>query len=333
MADQHKKIPVLLMTGFLGAGKTTLVNWFLENFPDKKMSVLLNEFGDIKLESQFITGDGLEVAEIANGCMCCAAKDDIPLAINYILDQAPATEYLLVEASGLSDPAPIRAVFAERFNSPEVDADLSQRVRLDANLCVVDAVNFFDSRQEYQIVNSQIGDADIVILNKTKLAGREQSMQVEKVIQAMLPQARIFWFDEGLPKQLLFEPAEFFQPKDEQTATYHQPDLDHHHEHTFNHVHQPYTEFWYTSDLVFDQLELEYALRALPKSVVRAKGVVWVKGPTDQPMPKLVTFVAGRVEMLPAPKQEKQQNGMVFLGQGFEEHLIKDILTQAEVEV
>lgn len=106
-----KKTPVLLVTGFLGSGKTTFLNWLIQTHPNIKISLILNEFGDVKLESQFIKEhEGGEVIELANGCMCCVANSDIPRIVRLILENAPHTEYIVIEASGLSDPDPIREV-------------------------------------------------------------------------------------------------------------------------------------------------------------------------------------------------------------------------------
>lgn len=344
------QIPVILLTGFLGAGKTTLINWILKHHSDRQLSVLLNEFGDISLESRFLTDGGLEVAEIANGCMCCAARDDIPLAIRYILEHAPATRCILIEASGLSDPEPIHAALSAGFQSTEIDADLSQLVRLDTTVCVIDAQNFLTTRQTYGIVNSQLGDAEFVVLNKTSLAGPEVTQQVRQVISSMVPQARIFEFDEHFPGDLLFEPtlqqppaatqseAELqssstpsTSPKPKPSSQLGHSSHDHDH-HSHDHQHQAVSEFWYRSSLVFSQQEVTYFLRSLPQGVFRVKGLIQVQSESGETYPLLVSSVAGRVEWrqpetaqgdLGDTADADPKTGILFLGLEFNQAEIK----------
>jgi G3E family GTPase len=314
------RAPVLVVTGFLGAGKTTFVNWLLTNFPDKKISVILNEFGDITLESQFITTGGLQVAEIANGCMCCAAQSDVPLAIRYVLEHAPQTEYIVVEASGLSDPEPIKEVLTE--------STLIDTVYLESTWCFVDALNFLSLRSEYRIITTQLGDADVVVLNKTKVAGPELTSQVHQAIKALLPMARIADFDLGIPLHIVFDP-------DLKTVQAVSSQNSGEAEHVHNHTHQPIDEWWFKTNQVFDPTKLTYFFRELDASVVRAKGVVNVITKDQQSLKILISFVAGKVTFLERDwaSDETPVTGIIFLGKQLNRDVIKAGLDEAMIAV
>src|SRR3989344_8256016 len=111
----------------------TFLNWLIHTHADQRISIILNEFGDVKLESQFVEEKDAFITELASGCMCCVAKSDIPHVIYLILDKSPQTEYILIEASGLSDPTPIHAA----LSGPE----LSDVIFFDKTIAIIDAIN------------------------------------------------------------------------------------------------------------------------------------------------------------------------------------------------
>jgi G3E family GTPase len=246
-------IPILLITGFLGSGKTTFINWLLEKHSDLKISVILNEFGDTKLESQFVKQHSEEIMELANGCMCCVAKSDIPRVISYILEHSPQTEYILIEASGLSDPDPVR----EALQTPPI----SYTAYLESTVCVIDAVNFEKMRTEHAIITSQIADADLVLLNKCEMAGTEQVAEVQSLVQALTPDIRVLQFSDALPPEIFMTKSEpqSLEPKSEQ---------NHHH------THEAYDIYWFDSVYPLELGKVQAVMRSLPTEIVRIKGVV-----------------------------------------------------------
>lgn len=285
------RTPVLLITGFLGSGKTSFINWLLHERPDLKISLILNEFGDIKLETQFIqqTGGG-EVAELANGCMCCVAKSDVPRMIKLILEKAPQTHYILIEASGLSDPDPIY----EALNHP----DQAALVRLDSIVCIVDTLNFEKTRTEHQIVMSQVGDADLVLLSKVTEAGPETTTRLKNMFEKIGVNTEVLIWDENLKPEQFLE----WTPPDE-AATPATP-LEPNHDHT----HEAYTECWYRSQAVIDRTKFEELLRNLPPEVIRAKGYLNVGSHK-----LMLQYVAGRWELFPAEWQNEEPHSAVLL--------------------
>jgi len=293
-----EKVPVVLLTGFLGAGKTTFLNWLLEKHPNLKVSVVLNEFGDVKLESQFVKQKNEGVIELANGCMCCVAKSDIPRVINYILDTAPQTQYILVEASGLSDPEPIR----DALQDPKV----SERVRLDAILCIVDALNFEALRQEHGLVTSQIADSDLVILSKVELSTQEKVDQNRKVLERLTPDVRVIEFRHDLDPQLFLDPeVRLHQAKSTTTS-----DAEH------QHSHEQFQTYLFEGSDALDLEKLQGVIKTLPRGILRAKGVLRITTSDQKDLKVLLQYVGTRLEFEETQwgLLEPKKNTLLFIG-------------------
>lgn len=245
-----KQTPTILITGFLGAGKTTFINQVLKDHPDKKISLILNEFGDIKLETKFVEVSGMGmVSELSGGCLCCVANLDLPRVVRYTLEHAPGTEYLLVEASGLSDPDPVRAT----LTSPS----LSDLISLDTVLAIVDMDNFADSVVDHPLVLSQIAEADYALLSKTKDKSSVVISEMVKRVSSIGLGTQTFVWDDNFDTSLIFDPP--LKPHSHEN-------LEHHHTHT------TYDEYYYLSSEDHNIGLLRQVLSSLPKNILRVKG-------------------------------------------------------------
>ena len=128
-------IPVTILTGFLGAGKTTLLNRILNGDHGLKVAVLVNDFGSINIDAELVVGVESDVISLANGCVCCSIRDDLRQAVLDVLDRLEKPEYVVLEASGVADPAAIALTF--------LDEEIRERIRLDSIICVIDAEQVF----------------------------------------------------------------------------------------------------------------------------------------------------------------------------------------------
>lgn len=243
------QIPIILLTGFLGSGKTTFLNWIITQNPNTKISVIVNEFGTIKLESQFIKNASGDVIELANGCMCCMAKSDIPRTIRLILEHSPQTEYILIEASGLSDPDPIKETL--------LSESLAAIVYLHSTICIVDALHFLDTYLEHPLILSQAADSDAIIFSKITNASEKQFEQTKNIVATNIPDTPQFeWGDNMSFEEILGSRKRLETP------------VVHHH------LHEVYEQHWFISTSAQEKEKIEKTFHSLPKSVYRAKGAV-----------------------------------------------------------
>ncbi|MGB9089962.1 MAG: GTPase [Pseudomonas farsensis] len=162
----HTPIPVTVLTGFLGAGKTTLLKHMLKAEHGLKLAVIENEFSEAGIDSQLLGDEPVQVMTLANGCVCCSIHGDLTRALYLLLERLDAGEIafdrLVIECTGLADPAPVAQTFF-------IDEDLRERYILDGIITLVDAVHA-EVHLAQAIAQAQVGFADRLLLSKTDLA-------------------------------------------------------------------------------------------------------------------------------------------------------------------
>ncbi len=154
-------VPVTILTGFLGAGKTTLLNRILTGNHGLRVAVLVNDFGSINVDADLVVGVEDDVMSLANGCVCCSIRDDLIETVEAVLERPEQPQYILLEASGVSDPSSIAMTFT--------DQKFRDRIRLDSIMCLVDADQLFAAPEQMELKLRQIAFSDMVILNKVDL--------------------------------------------------------------------------------------------------------------------------------------------------------------------
>lgn len=170
------KIPVTIITGFLGAGKTTLINNLIKKYPEKKFAIIENEFGEIGLDGSFIIGTDENIFELSNGCICCSLNNDFYDLINKLLTGSYDFNHLLIETTGIADPTSIVNAFLS-------DYDIIERFTIDAVICLADAVNIEDLIDSEPEARKQLTIADIILLNKVDSVRLGYSEELQKKIQ------------------------------------------------------------------------------------------------------------------------------------------------------
>ena len=179
-----KKIPVTVISGFLGAGKTTLVNHVLRHHTGANIGVVVNEFGEVGIDGDLIVADEEALIEIRNGCICCTVRTDLVAGVKLLLERRDLKlDRLIIETSGLADPAPVLQTFL-------ADTDLLTLVELESVVTLVDAANF-QRQLDDTIAREQIAFADLIVLNKVDLLAPDELVPLERDLRAINPVATI----------------------------------------------------------------------------------------------------------------------------------------------
>jgi cobalamin biosynthesis protein CobW len=303
------KVPCTIVTGFLGAGKTTLVRHVLENANGRRLAVIVNEFGDVGIDGEILRSCGIEscpedaIVELANGCICCTVADDFVPALKGLLDRPSPPEHIVIETSGLALPKPL----VKAFNWPEI----ASRVTVDGVIAVVDgaavaAGRFADDpaalarqRAEDQsldhdnpleeVFEDQLLCADLVILNKADLMSAAERKDVTAEIGRTLP--RMVKVVETQNGQVPVDVLLGLGAKAESDLA----NRPSHHDLEEEHDHEDFDTF--IIDLpAFDSPQLlvdRIAKATAAHDILRVKGFVDIKG---KPMRLLLQGVGARIQ-------------------------------------
>jgi len=281
-------IPLTVVGGFLGAGKTTLLNHLLAQNSGLRFAVVVNDFGDLSVDGDLLTNHGGETIELANGCICCTMGDDLFLTLMKLVRQDNPPEHILVEASGVADPRPITNI-----------AVLHNDLTPDAVIVLADA-ELIEERADDQYVGDtvlqQLAAADLIILNKCDLLDKYDQNEVTQWLVERAPEAAIIQaYRAQVPVQLLLGLG-----RDTSTEM-----LDHHHSHE-----DVFSSVSFLLGEALDEVKFLEAIATLPKSVLRAKGVVHFQQKTGRWIFQLV----GRRHEISNASESVGIDRLVFLG-------------------
>jgi G3E family GTPase len=177
------RLPVTLVTGFLGSGKTTLVNHILSNRAGVRAAVLVNELGEVGIDNDLIISADDGMIELTNGCICCSTNSDLIDSIVRVLGGAKTVDHIIVETTGVADPLPV----AHTFQRPE----FRDALRLDAIVAVADAEQFSLDLFDGIAARNQLRYADAILLNKCDRVGAERLATVEEKLRSLNEAARL----------------------------------------------------------------------------------------------------------------------------------------------
>lgn len=325
------KIPVTVLSGYLGAGKTTVLNHLLANKEGKKIAVIVNDMSEINIDSQLIQNGGFsrteeKLVELTNGCICCTLREDLMIEVEKLAKQGDI-DYLVIESTGISEPIPVAQTFT--YIDEEVGIDLSQYCRLDAMVTVVDAFKFWndyesgetllerkqtddenDVRDVSDLLIDQIEFANILLISKTDLVTNEYVEAFKAFLSKMNPDAILIPIENGevKPSELLNQQLFDFEQASQSAGWIKE----------LNEEHIPETEEYGISSFVYKRKRPFHPgrwhdwLRAFPQEIVRSKGFFWLA--TRNQMAGLLSQAGSSLQFQGAgywiaslPKEEQEQ--------------------------
>lgn len=316
MALTHP-IPVTVLTGFLGAGKTTLLNHLLSQPHGLRCAVIVNEFGPIGIDGELVVGAQEEILQMNNGCLCCRLRGDLIRSLANLLKQGRRFDHVLVETTGLADPGPI----AQTFFVPEV----AKNLRLDGIVTVVDARHLAKELAESPEAQTQIGYADVVLVNKVDLATPEALSLVEARVREINPMARLYRSTFGCVdfKQLLN-----LRAHDLDAALEMPVDPEGHEDHHEEHRHDDRVKSFYLSeerplDMKKTEAWLGQVIGLGGGGLYRAKGILNIKDKPERVVFQAVHSTFGSTPQRRWKLGEPRRSQIVFIGRELEEGLIR----------
>lgn len=292
-----KRIPVTVLSGYLGSGKTTVLNHVLNNRKGMRVAVIVNDMSEINIDADLVRqGGGIsrteeKLVEMSNGCICCTLREDLLIEVERLAEDG-RFDYILIESTGISEPVPVAQTFS--YIDEESGINLSALCRLDTMVTVVDANRFWhdfasgesllerkqaageeDTRDVCDLLIDQIEFCNVLLLNKCDLVSEEKLLQMESLFRKLAPEARIIRTVRGQVKPEDILDTGLF---DFETAIASEgwiKELE-------QGEHTPETEEYGISSFVYKRLipfhpeRLYRWMEEWPEEVVRAKGIVWM---------------------------------------------------------
>ena len=343
------KIPVTVLTGYLGAGKTTLLNRILSEPHGQKYAVIVNEFGEIGIDSDLIVGVDEEVFEMNNGCVCCTVRGDLIRIIQGLMRRKGKFDAIIVETTGLADPAPVAQTFF-------VDEEIGRKARLDAVVTVADARWLRDRLKDAPEAKNQIAFADVILINKTDLVGEDDLREITARIRAINPYAKLHRTERcamplaevlnrkafDLDRILEVEPEFLAAPGHDHDHHHdHHHDHDdhgHHHGHDHDHDHDhDGLKHYHDEDMKSLSLSTDKALdpeKFFPwiqnlvaqegQNILRSKGILSFKEDPKRFAFQGVHMMLDGDHQRPWRDGEKRESRLVFIGRELPEKLIRE---------
>lgn len=287
-------VPILLVTGFLGAGKTTVVNHLLAHAEGRRIAAVVNDFGAINIDAELIAGASDGVVSLSNGCICCSLEGDLLRTLSMLLRRDPKPEHIVIETSGVADPADIVRNL--------MDPVILREAPLETVLCVMDATAPPTALDD-ALLRSQLRVADIVALSKLDLADAGAGVRMREAIRALRVPAVVVDANHGeIPAALLFPATADRAPVPREPGPKRPAE-------------ERFEALSWTSDKPLSLHRLQQAIHRLAPKLARAKGLFET---IEQPGRMMVfQFAAGRATLAPGdtPAPGVPRSRIVFIAE------------------
>jgi cobalamin biosynthesis protein CobW len=360
------KIPATIVTGFLGSGKTTLLSNIIKQAAGKRIAVIVNEFGELDIDADLLRSCPLDcddenesaslldgengIYELANGCICCTVEEEFLPVMKQLVERRDDIDHILIETSGLALPKPL----VQAFNWPEI----KQHCTVDSVITLIDgpavaAGRFANDEEKVQalrladenldhdpslqeLLDDQLGAADLVIVGKNDLLDEAQRKQVERVVASIVPasvktlySSQGTFIDNDVSLDMLLGIDAAAEDRIEKLHTHH----DHHHDHGshHDHAHDKFDSCVITlGEVDSDKLQIQLKSLLETHNIFRAKGFAAIP---DKPMRQVLQAVGERLDVYFDrlwKSEETRATKLVFIGKGLDEALLTSVLKEAE---
>lgn len=317
----NKKIPVILLTGFLGAGKTTLLNRILSENIGNRIAVIENEFGKAGIDGELLCQEQDHIVEMSNGAICCTVRGDLIRSLCGLSEKRKKGllefERIIIETTGLADPAPVAQVFLAEKN---IYDDFS----LDAIITVIDAKHAKDQLKDHREAQEQVGFADQLLISKTDLVTPEVVKEVEnqlRAINARAPITHVHFGNTDIKKILALKGFDL------DALLNFSPNFMTNQSHSHN---NDITSFVYQTELPFDGQRIIGVINAIinnyGKDLLRYKGILNIATSNNKRIYQGVHSTFSDTIGNPWKANEFRYSVIVFIGRKLEKDRIKRMI-------
>ncbi|MCV4231862.1 GTP-binding protein [Virgibacillus sp. LDC1] len=295
--NNNNRIPVTVLSGYLGSGKTTVLNHVLHNRDGLKVAVIVNDMSEVNIDADLVRGEGSlsrtdeKLVEMSNGCICCTLREDLVQEVQKLV-QENRFDYILIESTGISEPVPVAQTFV--YPDEVSGVQLSDLARLDCMVTVVDANRFWkdfssgqslldrkealgdeDTREVVDLLIDQIEMCDVLLLNKCDLVSEDELAKVEGILRKLQPSAKIIRTEKGqvAPTEILNTGLFDFEKASQSPGWIQELQKEEHVPETDEYG---ISSFVYRRRRPFHPERLAEFLSDWPEEVVRAKGIAWL---------------------------------------------------------
>ncbi len=331
--NNTKKLPVTILTGFLGVGKTTFLNHIIQKNKDIRYAIIENEFGEQGIDGELVVRPDDTIVELNNGCLCCTLNDNLYDILNELFDRREEFDEIIIEATGVADPTGLAHPFIAH---PMV----KKQFPLKGIVCLVDAEMIEDHLMETEEAKGQIAFSDVLLINKTDLVSEIYVNFLLETLPQINPLAKIvlgnkhdfpnidFARKESCLEDLFLQSNAMIKvPEQENSFPVQKPHSHHHHEHT-----KEITSESFLFDQPFDASSLDRHLFVYlmfqSEGLYRMKGLFWLDGSDDQYLAQSVGKQLDFEVHRPWKSGETRRSTVVFIGKNLRRAGLEKLLNR-----
>lgn len=328
MVAQDNLVPVTILTGFLGSGKTTLINRVLKEQHGQRIAVIENEFGEAGVDNDILLNEtGEQIIEMNNGCVCCTVRGDLIRILGELKERRDSGrlkfDRVIIETTGMADPGPVAQSFF-------IDEKIGNYYLLDSVITMVDAVHAPKQLDDFREAQEQVGFADRILMSKTDLVSEAEREALKKRLAKMNPRAPVKNAHFGnTPIEEILDIRGFNLNGVLELDPDFLEDAEHEHD---EHV----GSFVFRSDQPFDSVKLEEFLSGVVQiygpDLLRYKGLLYMKGNTHRVVFQGIHMLMGGDLGRPWQKDERRSSTLVFIGKNLPQDLFIKGLEKCLVE-